>query len=282
MLESITAFITLIVFTIILLFMIPKYFMYFLGSISILIFIYNIFRLSTLIKKHIYNADELNQLAKANKFNFILSFILLILYITNIYIMVNNISFIWNTIITFFIIMFMIGLIVVTDDKPSVKSAKFRKTLEYYNFDKQIKIKVGSLKRNASIDISKNLIVFIDENNFSFRTFNIDEIIYVQILQNNESMDCSNPNDALIGYMVGGVKGALILDSSGKTEVKKNLGIKIILSNINNSVFVYPIASYSDLTNKEYNKLVDFTNEVYTTISMLINNKDNIKFKNEK
>ena len=137
--------------------------------------------------------------------------------------------------------------------------------------------------KQLRVDTEHNQIAICNVFPYSYVTYiNFSDIIECEIIEDSNTIMKGGVGRAVVGGALAGGVGAIVGSTTRSSKnVVNSLQIRIVTSNIRNSLF--NINLISEETNKEdleYKNAMQFANNVYATIQAIIN--ENNKSKNQK
>lgn len=105
-------------------------------------------------------------------------------------------------------------------------------------------------------------------------TYFFDELVECSILEDGATVNSVSVSGAIAGGLVGGDAG-MILGGAKSNPVALSLSIRIITTNLQSPLQTIPIIlSKMERTSKDYNERMQFTQEIYATITSIINQRN--------
>lgn len=152
------------------------------------------------------------------------------------------------------------------------KQCELKNNLKNYSFNKSFRIN----DLVVGIDNTKKVFVIFNTHSCIIDAIiSFDSIIECEIIQDNSTVIKSSTKQAMIGSIIAGISGAIIGAASKHSEdVVHYLGIRIITKNISHAYYKINIINNTLKRNSdEYRKKVSQTEDLYSTIIAIINNK---------
>lgn len=142
------------------------------------------------------------------------------------------------------------------------------KTLNYITPDLDVSYSVG-------IDTIARKIVISDNIYGSVDTLDFDSLIQCDILQNNAVVHHSGTGTALAGAIIGGTQGAIIgATGNASADMAMSLEVRIITKDVlSPTVRMKLLARPIRRSDYEYQKAMRYADDVFATITAVINNK---------
>lgn len=159
------------------------------------------------------------------------------------------------------------------------------KILNNKNFktSKSIISKQKKSMKQLRVDTEHNQLAICDVFPYSYVTYiNFSDIIECEIIEDSNTIMEGGVGRAVVGGALAGGVGAIVGSTTRSSKnVVNSLQIRIVTSNVTNSLFNINLISQE--TNKEdleYKNAMQFANNVYATVQAIIN--DNNKSKKQK
>ena len=169
-------------------------------------------------------------------------------------------------------------------DTLSKSKEKTEDYLQGYNISKNISFVrsgVGNSEIDVKLDTEKQTVLICYYFNEAIHKIPFKEIIECEVIEDKNTVMKGGVGRAIIGGALAGGVGAIVGANTraGKNMIY-NLQIRIITSNINNSLYTINIInnlSGVNIDSYEYKNGISFANEVYATIVSIINQNNKQK-----
>ena len=159
-------------------------------------------------------------------------------------------------------------------EQATQNQEQIEKRLEELNFkeDKELCLTLNSISPKMKIDTHNKQIALCDYNKDELKIIPFQNLLECQIVEDNTTILEGGVGRAVVGGALAGGAGAIVGATTRKSkDVTKNLSIKIITSDLNDSLIVIPILETT--TNREsdkYKKAWTIAQETHATISSII------------
>lgn len=156
---------------------------------------------------------------------------------------------------------------------------RIEKKLEELQFkeDKTLYLTLNGISPKIKIDMHNKQIALCDYNKDELKIIPFQSLLECQIIEDNETVLAGGVGRAVVGGALAGGAGAIVGATTRKSkDIAKNLSIKIITSDLNDSLIVIPILENE--TNREsdkYKKAWTIAQETHATISSIIKTSSN-------
>lgn len=142
------------------------------------------------------------------------------------------------------------------------KEQRIKAELSKYTIDREIR----NGNNIVSLDNKHETLIIRNTSDMTYDIIKYGELLSCEILENNSTVMKGGVGRAVVGGMIAGGAGAIVGANTRKSEIMKELTIRIITSNSRKSSYVIKLQG-ENLSNEAYN----FINEVYAIITNLIN-----------
>lgn len=187
-------------------------------------------------------------------------------------------------IIIIFVILFIIIIVQAVkanrkeQDTLFENKEKTKDYLEGYNISKNISFVrsgIGNSEIDVKLDTEKQEVLICYYFNWAIHKIPFREIIECEVIEDKNTVMKGGVGRAIVGGALAGGAGAIVgANTRASKNMIYNLQIRIITSNINNSLYTINIINNStgvDVNSYEYKNGSLFANEVYATIISIIN-----------
>lgn len=142
------------------------------------------------------------------------------------------------------------------------KEERIKAELSKYTIDREIR----NGNNIVSLDNKHETLIIRNTSDMTYDIIKYGELLSCEILENNSTVMKGGVGRAVVGGIIAGGAGAIVGANTRKSEIMKELTIRIITSNSRKSSYVINLQG-ENLSNEAYN----FINEVYAIITNLIN-----------
>lgn len=162
-------------------------------------------------------------------------------------------------------VIFLVQWAMVTSKNDIIREKKeqrIKAELSKYTIDREIR----NGNNIVSLDNKHEILIIRNTSDMTYDIIKYGELLSCEILENNSTVMKGGVGRAVVGGIIAGGAGAIVGANTRKSEIMRELTIRIITSNSRKSSYVIKLQG-ENLSNEAYN----FINEVYAIITNLIN-----------
>lgn len=189
------------------------------------------------------------------------------------------------------VIIFVVGIIVSVQDsakkdeeikiKVDASRKRVAKELDQANFNssKEIYLTLDSISPKMKIDTKSKRVAVLDYYKDKVDIIPFQNLIECQVIEDNETVLSGGVGRAVVGGVIAGGAGAIVGAATRKSKsVTNNMSLKIITSDINNSLIVIPILETATKRDSEkYKKAWSTAQNAHAIIVSIIKTSSSVQ-----